>query len=149
MLEHYLHYLQTCMIVVRRNTAVSPLSTVPPICDLQLGVSTNLIYVGEETSQVILVSWKLSQETNMIDWIGLFNVDDDDPLHYLDHKGRGVVGPREGTVAWSITRAILLPTLHSVQFGSVQISVAYFFIDQVRLSVSLGMMTYMFHYTWY
>ncbi|EYC44420.1 hypothetical protein Y032_0462g1901 [Ancylostoma ceylanicum] len=106
------------MIVIRRNTA-SPSQSIPPICDDRLGVSTNLVYIGEDSSQVVFVSWKLSHEANMIDWIGLFDFDDDDPLHYLDHKGRGVVGPQEGTVAWSVMRANLPPTLKSIQFGYV------------------------------
>ncbi|KAK6027465.1 hypothetical protein OSTOST_06503, partial [Ostertagia ostertagi] len=69
--------------------------------------------------RVVFVSWKLSRETNMIDWIGLFNFDDDNPLHYLDHKGRGVVGPQEGTVAWSVMRANLPPSVDTIQFGYV------------------------------
>ncbi|EYC44421.1 hypothetical protein Y032_0462g1901 [Ancylostoma ceylanicum] len=107
------------MIVIRRNTA-SPSQSIPPICDDRLGVSTNLVYIGEDSSQVVFVSWKLSHEANMIDWIGLFDFDDDDPLHYLDHKGRGVVGPQEGTVAWSVMRANLPPTLKSIQFGKIR-----------------------------
>ncbi|KAK6740124.1 hypothetical protein RB195_008539 [Necator americanus] len=106
------------MIVIRRN-ATSQSQSIPPICDDQLGVSTNLVYIGEDSSQVVFVSWKLSHEANMIDWIGLFNFDDDDPSHYLDHKGRGVVGPQEGTVAWSVMRANLPSTLKSIQFGYV------------------------------
>ncbi|KAK5986495.1 hypothetical protein GCK32_020686, partial [Trichostrongylus colubriformis] len=106
-----------CMIVIRRNTAPTPCAAIPPICDSRLGVSTDCIYIGEESTQVIYVSWKLSRETNMIDWIGLFNIDDDNPLHYLDHRGRGVVGPQEGTVAWSIMRANLPPSVDSIQFG--------------------------------
>ncbi|PIO69537.1 HECT-domain protein [Teladorsagia circumcincta] len=70
-------------------------------------------------NEVVFVSWKLSRETNMIDWIGLFNFDDDNPLHYLDHKGRGVVGPQEGTVAWSVMRANLPPSVDTIQFGYV------------------------------
>nr|CDJ85510.1 E3 ubiquitin-protein ligase HECW2 [Haemonchus contortus] len=107
------------MIVLRRNTAATPSAIIPPICDSRLGVSTDLIFIGEESTQVIFVSWKLSRETNMIDWIGLFNFDDENPLHYLDHKGRGVVGPQEGTVAWSVMRANLPSSVDSIQFGYV------------------------------
>ncbi|VDM79961.1 unnamed protein product [Strongylus vulgaris] len=60
------------MIVIRRDVA-SQSKIIPPLCDDRLGVSTNLVYIGEDSSQVIFVSWKLSHEANMIDWIGLFN----------------------------------------------------------------------------
>ncbi|KJH50866.1 hypothetical protein DICVIV_03016 [Dictyocaulus viviparus] len=109
--------LRWYMIVIRRNN--TPTVMIPPICDNRLGVSTDLLYIGENLSQVIFVKWKLSHETNMIDWIGLFDSDDDNPLHYHDHKGRGVVGPREGTVAWNVARASLPSTVKNIHFGYV------------------------------
>ncbi|VDM54186.1 unnamed protein product [Angiostrongylus costaricensis] len=125
------------MIVIRRNSA--PSVAIPPIRDTQLGVSTDLLYVGEDLNQIYQranqfanvmylgvekrragmrgLLEKLSRLKNDFVFLLKLHLDDDDPLHYLDHKGRGVVGPQEGTVMWNVTRANLPPTLSSIQFG--------------------------------
>uniref|UniRef100_A0A1I7XQR5 HECT-type E3 ubiquitin transferase n=1 Tax=Heterorhabditis bacteriophora TaxID=37862 RepID=A0A1I7XQR5_HETBA len=105
------------MIVVRRTPRISSYRL--PICDSQLGISTDIIYLGEESNETVHVSWNLSKAANMIDWIGLFNENERNPMNYLDHKGRGIVGSAEGTVEWNVIRANLPKSVNGIYFGYV------------------------------
>ncbi|CAJ0941277.1 unnamed protein product, partial [Mesorhabditis belari] len=80
----------------------------------RLGVSRLELYLGPDTHQTIKVSWVFESEVSALDWIGLYDRDDADPLAYRDYKSHGVVGVQRGEIKWPVAGALFAgsPTTH-------------------------------------
>uniref|UniRef100_A0A1I8AKT5 HECW_N domain-containing protein n=1 Tax=Steinernema glaseri TaxID=37863 RepID=A0A1I8AKT5_9BILA len=49
------------------------------------------------------VEWSVAaSHVNLIDWIGMYEVDEHNPLHYIDYKSYGVCGAPMGSVSWRL-----------------------------------------------
>ncbi|CAD5221913.1 unnamed protein product [Bursaphelenchus xylophilus] len=55
------------------------------------------------SSRVVKVSWYFSGGTSLVDWIGLYRIEENNPLNYIDYKSFGVCGFSKGQVEWKIT----------------------------------------------
>ncbi|KAI6235694.1 E3 ubiquitin-protein ligase [Aphelenchoides besseyi] len=75
-----------------------------------LGLTPHSVFLPTELSfEFVEVSWDFSSNTSLVDWIGLFPVDELNPLLYLDYRSYGFFGQQN--IKWKITSSCM-PSTH-------------------------------------
>uniref|UniRef100_A0A7E4UYV5 HECT-type E3 ubiquitin transferase n=1 Tax=Panagrellus redivivus TaxID=6233 RepID=A0A7E4UYV5_PANRE len=81
--------------------------TSAPATETQLGLGMSQLFY--DSTKSVKLSWNFAQSssTNLLDWIGMFEVDEHNPLQYIDYKSHGVCGSATGSVEWPIVADFL------------------------------------------
>uniref|UniRef100_A0AC35EV12 HECT-type E3 ubiquitin transferase n=1 Tax=Panagrolaimus sp. PS1159 TaxID=55785 RepID=A0AC35EV12_9BILA len=84
------------LIKVWEDTGVSNFAT-----DTQLSLSSNQLFI-DSTTKIIKLKWNfIIDTTNLLDWVGMFEMDEHNPLKYIDYKSDGIHG--RNTLEWKIS----------------------------------------------
>ncbi|KHN79904.1 hypothetical protein Tcan_04543 [Toxocara canis] len=70
----------------------------------RLGLSCRQIYLSENMSREVRLSWNFADAVNLIDWIGLFEVDFSRGTKFLRPKINSDGNPNDGMWLHDITR---------------------------------------------
>ncbi|CAD5215942.1 unnamed protein product [Bursaphelenchus okinawaensis] len=69
-----------------------------------LFLSADRIFLpGLLSAHVLTVSWQFSTGTSLVDWIGLYHIEENNPLNYIDYRSFGICGQAKSQIEWKIT----------------------------------------------
>uniref|UniRef100_A0A914GXI2 HECT-type E3 ubiquitin transferase n=1 Tax=Globodera rostochiensis TaxID=31243 RepID=A0A914GXI2_GLORO len=75
--------------------------------DTRLGMCPLRLFLAlHPRHRSVRLSWMVSR-CSLLDWIGLFPLEESDPLGFIDYRAYGICGMREGSLDWHLGEGVL------------------------------------------